>query len=220
MTKTITVKGVGSASVRPDYITLSLSLSAKDKDYEKAMADAARRIELLEAAAQSAGFEKGALKATNFNVHTEYENIRDVKGNFQRAFVGYVCFYQFKLAFDFDAKRLSETLPAIFASGANPELDIAFTVKDPAKVNEALLSSATANALEKAELLCRASGAKLGELLSIDYAWGKQNLVSPTRYEMEDCVQPLMASSKCRMPELEPDDITVSDTVTFVWEIA
>ena len=88
MTKTITVKGVGSASVRPDYITLSLSLSAKDKDYEKAMADAARRIELLEAAAQSAGFEKGALKATNFNVHTEYENIRDVKGNFQRAFVG------------------------------------------------------------------------------------------------------------------------------------
>lgn len=170
MTKTITVKGVGSASARPDYITLSLSLSAKDKDYEKAMADAARRIELLEAAAQSAGFEKGALKATNFNVHTEYENIRDVKGNFQRAFVGYVCFYQFKLAFDFDAKRLSETLPAIFASGANPELDIAFTVKDPAKVNEALLSSATANALEKAELLCRASGAKLGELLSIDYA--------------------------------------------------
>jgi len=36
---------------------------------------------------------------------------------------------------------------------------------------------------------------------------------------MEDCVQPLMAMSKSCVPEIEPDDIDLSDTATFIWEI-
>ena len=40
MTRTITVKGIGSISAKPDYITLSLSIDAKDMDYEKAMCQA------------------------------------------------------------------------------------------------------------------------------------------------------------------------------------
>ena len=40
--------------------------------------------------------------------------------------------------------------------------------------------------------------------------------LSPTRYDMEDrCM--VMAES-CS-PDIEPDDIDVSDTVSFVWEI-
>ena len=35
----------------------------------------------------------------------------------------------------------------------------------------------------------------------------------------KDCIHPLMAMSKCAAPEIEPDDIEVSDTVAFTWEI-
>ena len=31
---------------------------------------------------------------------------------------------------------------------------------------------------------------------------------------------PPMAASECSMPEVEPDDIDVRDTATFVWEIS
>ena len=55
----------------------------------------------------------------------------------------------------------------------HPELSIVFTVKDPSAVNKELLKSATANAREKAEILCEASGVELGKLLIIDYNWGR-----------------------------------------------
>ena len=35
-------------------------------------------------------------------------------------------------------------------------------------------------------------------------------------YDVEDCIQPLMAMSKCAAPEIEPVDIDVTDTVASV----
>ena len=57
-----------------------------------------------------------------------------------------------------------------------------FTVKDEEAVDAALLDSACANAKAKAEILTKASGVTLGELVSIDYNWGELHLHSPTRY--------------------------------------
>lgn len=124
-----------------------------------------------------------------------------------------------KLAFDFDSKQLAKVISAIADCGAQPELSIAFTVKNPARVSEELLINATENARAKAEILCKASGSTLGQLLNIDYNWGELNVYSRTSYEVEDCIQPLMAMSKCAAPEIEPDDIDVTDTVAFTWEI-
>lgn len=219
MMRTITVKGVGSVSARPDYITLSLGIETQEKEYDDAMQKAMERIDSLEAVSLKVGFEKGDLKTTSFNVSTAYESIKDRSGNYKREFAGYNCSYRLKLAFNFDSKRLAEVLSAIGDSRAKPELSIAFTVKDAAKVSEELLMSATKNAREKAEILCRASGVELGKLQSIDYNWGELNIVSRTSYDMEDCIMPMMAIRECAAPEIEPDDIDLRDTATFVWEI-
>ena len=77
--------------------------------------------------------------------------------------------------------------------------------------------SATENAKTKAEILCKASGNELGQLLSIDYNWGELNVTSKTRYSMGDSIRPSLAKSVT--VDIEPDDINVSDTVTFTWEI-
>ena len=219
MMRTITVKGVGNVSAKPDYITISMTVESVENDYDKAMDGAARRIENLKAAAVSVGYEKEALKTISFNVETRYENVKDRQGSYKREFAGYACVYRLKLAFDFDSKQLAKVISAIANSGANPELSIAFTVKNPAKVSEELLESAAQNARAKAEILCKATGAELGQLISIDYNWGELNIVSRTSYEMEDCLMPLAAMDKCCAPEIEPDDINVSDTVAFTWEI-
>jgi len=219
MMKTITVKGIGSISAKPDYITISLSIDAKDKEYEKAMLQASERIESLKTAVKTFGLAESDLKTTSFNVSTDYDNVKDRQGNYQRVFAGYVCAYRLQVSFDFDAKLLAKALSSVASSGAQPELSISFTVKEPAKVTEELLANAATNAKEKAEILCRASGAELGTLVSIDYNWGEINIVSQTRYDMEDCIQPLMAMGKSCAPEIELDDIDLSDTATFVWEI-
>ena len=183
------------------------------------MRDASERISKLQDVAVRSGYAKEDLKTTSFNVDTRYESVKDRQGNYKREFAGYACVYRLKLSFDFDSKQLAEVISCISNCGANPELSIAFTVRNPAKVSEELLESAAQNARAKAEILCRASGSEMGQLLSIDYNWGELNIVSRTSYEMEDCLMPLAAMDRCCAPEIEPDDIDVSDTVAFTWEI-
>lgn len=219
MTRTITVKGVGTAAVKPDFVVLTLSVEAKNHDYNTAMQKAAYKIERMQAAIVGIGYEKSDLKTTGFDVRADYENQKDRSGNYKSVFVGYVCSYRLSLSLDFNNSRLSETLTTISACEANPELRIAFTVKNPAEISEALLRSAADNARKKAEILCSASGATLGELLTIDYNWGEINVISQTRYDVDECM-PMMAMGAACMPEIEPDDISANDTATFVWAIS
>lgn len=216
MRRTITVKGVGSVSAKPDYIELNLSITATEKDYEKAMENAAERIVLLENAVESVGFEKSALKTLNFKIDTHEERVENQNGHYHWEFAGYRCVYSFKLAFDLDSGRLADVLPVLANSGAKPELKISFTVKDATEICEDLLASAAANAGKKAEILCRASGAELGRLCRIDYNWNELRIVSATRYEVNTDI---LAAPAFRAPEISPDDIDLHDTAVFIWEI-
>lgn len=218
MNRTITVKGTGKLSVKPDYTVISLSLHSVNKVYAKAMEKASESIEALRGALEAVGFDRETLKTTYFNVGTEYGSRRDKNGNYQQYFVGYAVNQGLSLEFDFDTARLADTLGAIAACVAEPQLNIAFTVKDKDAVSTALLEAACANAREKAKTLARASKVKLGDLLTVDYNWGNPDLTSPTRFDMGNGI---MAKACCDAEEINiaPDDIKVSDNVTFVWEI-
>jgi uncharacterized protein YggE len=217
MARIITVKGIGKVSAKPDYVVLSMSLEAQNMNYEKAMEQASTQLEQLRNSLVGTGFEKESVRTTNFNVRTDHDRVKDKNGNYQSIFNGYIVSHALKVEFDFNSKRLADALSTVATCLANPQLTIAFTVKDATAINEEMLRSATVNAKRKAEILCEASNVKMGQLLSIDYNWGELNIYSNTRYDMaEDCM-PMMAMSKSI--DIEPDDIDVSDTATFVWEI-
>ena len=63
------------------------------------------------------------------------------------------------------------------------------------------------NARVKAEILCKASGNALEQLLNIDYNRGKLNVFSGKSCDVEGGIQPFMAMSRCTAFEIEPDDI-------------
>lgn len=92
--RTITVKGTGNASARPDYIILSLNIEVLSETYDRAMSEAAVRIEKLQGVAVRVGYRKEDLKTTSFDVQTRYENIKDRQGNYRREFAGYACHSQ------------------------------------------------------------------------------------------------------------------------------
>lgn len=217
--RTITVKGTGTVSAKPDLIEISFRLEAADNDYDKAMKLASCQLNAVSKAVEQIGFEKGSLRTTDFNVSARRRNVRDRDGNFTSVFDGYACVHSMKLAFDFDSALLSRTLSVISATIADPNLSVRFTVKDPNAISEELLKSAAANAREKAEILCSASGVKLGELMTIDYNWGEVNVYSNTHYDIEEDCMPPMCSPVCFDAGITPDDIKVKDTATFVWEI-
>ncbi len=216
MPRTITVKGIGTASVKPDFIAITLNIVSKDKEYAKSVEGANKRIELLQSAVVSSGFAKEDLKTLSFNVRTNYEGETDEHGRYRNVFAGYVCRYTLRLSFDMDAKKLAETLTAISNSGADAEFSIKFTVKEPEKISAELLRAATENARQKAEILCAASGVKLGTLLNINYNWTDINVYSASAYTME---MERGAVSAGAVPEFEPEDINSSDSAEFIWEI-
>ena len=216
MTRTITVKGVGSFKAKPDYVVISMNIESKNKDYAKAVENANKRINILEQTVSGIGFEKGSIKTTRFGVSAQYENKKDAGGSVKRVFAGYSCSYSLKLGFDFDSGRLAETLTSIAKCEAEPMLNISFTIKDPANANEELLTSAAKSARRKAEILCAASGEELGRLISINYDWSEPNFVSRAMY---DAGAECMSMMRNAVPQMEPDDIELSDTAAFVWEI-
>ena len=216
MARTITVKGVGKATVKPDQVEIRLTLTAKDKVYDKSMSVAAEQIDNIKKAFEKAGFGEGSLKTTNFDIRGVYDSVRDSDHNYNRVFSGYECKHNLKLVFDFDTARLSKALGAVAKSRVNPKINIDFTVKNPAAVNEMILQDAAANAKKKAEILCAASGVKLGNLVCIDYNWGEATYVSKTEYEVDACFT--LNSTPCEI-EIDPGDIEAGDTAAFIWEI-
>lgn len=214
--RTITVKGVGTASTPPDLTVISLNIIEKAVEYVDCINGANERIEKLKTAIAAVGFAKDELKTLSFNARTNYENYREENGTYSQRFAGYLCEYRLKLSMDFDNSRLTKTLEAIANSGANAEQSIAFTVKEPEKVSAQLLRSATENARKKAEVLCAASGVTLGELVNIEYNWNDISIHSASHYERARGIEavPLAAA-----PDFMPEDIKSSDTATFIWEI-
>ncbi|MCI5939363.1 MAG: SIMPL domain-containing protein [Bacilli bacterium] len=216
--KTITIKGIGQIALKPDLIVISMKMETIDKEYDKTMEISAKRIDELNKALEEIGFKKESILTTNFHVSTRYESIRDKDGIYKNVFKGYGCIHNLKLEFDFDTKILAKVLSKISLCLAKPELSITFTIKDKTKVNEELLKSATKNAKEKALILSSSSGVTLKDLISINYDFKDISLYSNTEYTVENrCM--MQAESYLANVNIEPDDIKINDTITFVWEI-
>ena len=214
MERTITVKGVGSASAKPDQVQITLTLHAKSPVYEKAVEMAAIQLDAITASLMPCGISKGDVKTTRFGADAEYGQKKDSHGNDTRVFTGYRCEHRLVLAFGFDTQVLAQVLNALAGCKAHPELSIQFTVKDPNALKKDVLAAAAADAGEKAEILAKASGVRLGELQRIDYSWSEISLYSDTEYSV-----PTGAMACERAMDLEPDDVRLNDAVTFVWAI-
>ena len=97
MVKTITVKGIGKATAKPDYVEISMELESNHKNYDKAMSIAADNIQRLTETLCGIGFEKESLKTTNFDVDTDYDRVQDYNGHYKSVFVGYEVTHYLKL---------------------------------------------------------------------------------------------------------------------------
>lgn len=216
--KTITVKGIGTASVNPDYVIISLHLKGEDKEYVKAVDKANEKIEKLKRAIVSVGFKEDDLKTLNFSAKTVYKSVNK-GGVYSQQFSHYSSNYDLTVSFDFTSKKLSDTLTAIADSGSDASFSIDFSVKEPQNIKDELLASAAENARHKAEVLCKASGKQLGELVSINYDWNTINVVSHSNYAVASAGAELTRGVSAPVPEFTPDLIDSQDSATFVWEI-
>lgn len=215
MKKEITVRGAANVKVKPNYVNILINLVTYGKDYSDCMSDAAAKIQSLKNALKAVAVDPEDLRTTDFGVDTDWKTLADARGNYtKRVFKGYKVRQDLKFGFDFDRERLVTILGAVAGSKVDPEFRVRFTVKDTSAVKEELFAKASENARKIAEGLCRGVGKTLGEIININYSWHEIDVYS----EMlcDECPPPTGGGS---VPDINPDDLEASDSVTFTWEL-
>ena len=216
--RTIRVTGKGNLKIHPDITRISITLTDVYKDYADTLKYSSEDTEKLKDLVSKFGFSRSDLKTLNFDVDAEYESYRE-KNEYKQRLVGYRYRHSMKIEFDSDNDRLGKILYALAQSELNPEFYISYTVKDQEAAKNELLGKAVADAKEKAKVLTDAAGLSLKEIQSLDYSWGEINMtVAPMGRMMANKMVGAAAEESYDM-DIEPDDITVSDTVTVIWEI-
>ncbi len=214
MAGTITVRGTGHLKIAPDQVQLFINISERNRQAEKAAAAADAKIRQVREALEKEGFTAEDLKTLSFNVAPEY--IWDKNGN--RRSNGFRCDHRLKLEFSLERERLRRVMDLLARCEAQPSFDVQFTLEEPEGVREELLRLAAENARRKAEILCSASGVKLGELADITYGVSSVELVSPMAVRFEKRAMGV-ANDAAMSEEFVAEDIEASDDATFTWKL-
>ena len=216
MERTIRVKGKGNISVKPDMIRIDIIANEVCKEYDEIIEKSALCIKKIKETVGRAGISDKELKTVKFDVDSNYESYRNKNGNYKSRLVGFQYTQKFYIQFPNDNSQLGKILYELSHCDINIEFSIKHTVKDITVVKNELLAKAVEDSKIKAEILSKAFGVILGDIINIDYSWGEIEIYS------EPIQNYYLAESTISEPyniDIEADDIDVQDTVTIVWEI-
>lgn len=222
MERTIRVTGKGNLSVKPDTVRLIMTMEGMKEEYDGALEESANMTEYLKQMFSELGFEREDIKTLSFNVSTEYESYQAKDKNWKRRFEGYKYVHRMKIEFPADNKQLGKVFYKLGHSPISPEFRIEYTVAEPEKCKNELLTKAVTDAKAKADVLSKAAEVGLGEIMTIDYSWAEIDFVSRPmdNLMLEECCIRSCEPDEAYDIDINPDDIDVTDNVMVVWAIA
>lgn len=219
MEKTIRVTGTGKVSIKPNITIINLDFSNVLPTYEDALKASTLDVSAVKDAIAKAGIDLGTLKTTNFSVDAHYESYRDEKGNYKSKFDGYEYHQSLRFKFDIDNKMLGRVLYQLSTIGVEPRFRIGYGVKNAEDAKNELLGNAITDAKKKAEIISKAAGVELGEIIDINYSWIDIEFNSRF-YDLQPEVMMCKSVPDAGYDiDIEPDDIEKSDNVTLVFKI-
>jgi len=210
--KNIRVMGIGNVKVAPDTTKLSFSVDSLHKDYETAYAEAAVGNKELRKALENLQLPKDSLKTSIFSITKETEWKRKEE---KWVLVGFKLRQTLAIELPLDSVLTSKVMSALGTAWPELEVKISFVKKDSHDVKLQILESAIKDAREKAEVIARTLGHKLGGIVSVDYS--KCRLDIHVREEEYDCCEIADAAGVPESIDYTPEDIEAGDTVETVW---
>ena len=219
MTRTIKVTGKSNVQASPDYTRISLTISDTLKEYDLCLAKSVEDMNIIVECIKQFGFDRKELKTSSFEINRKTEGYRDKHNDWKYRFIGYEYTENLNFVFKNDNERLGKILYALAHLSIIPEINISYFCTDVETIKNQLLELAIKDAKKKAELLTRASGVQLCEILDIDYSWINITLESDNMkfcapMGLEDCCE-----SSAYDVDFEPDEISTSDSVRITFRI-
>lgn len=216
--RTITVEGNGKSVRKPDLAILEISVSKFEEEVEEGLYSMNELMNKLKDSLKKIGLNEDDLKTTSFRIDPEYNSVEKgiINKEYSNKFTGYFIQHEMKLEFYFNNKKLSEVLNCLKDYDEHLKFELSFAVKDKKEMTKEVLKNATKDAEFKAEILAESSSVKLGNLININCEMYDFYFKSNTKFTHRSSVsiRSIFESSR-----IIPEEIELSDTIVFVWEI-
>jgi uncharacterized protein len=160
----IVVTGEGQVEVAPDMATVTGGVETAAETAAEALQQNTQAMQAVIEAVTAAGVAREAMQTTQIGLFPRYA---DRNGQSDRPMViGYTASNLLRVEVR-EIGALGPVLDAMAAAGANRMEGISFGIAEPRVHLDAAREAAVADALAKADLLARAAGVTLGEVLAI-----------------------------------------------------
>lgn len=205
--RTVTVVGEARSQKKSEVASFSAGVNAINDSKEKAIAEVNEKVAAIIASVKEFGIKSEDIKTQNLNIYQNQETYYEEGRQKQRPGQWNVSnSIEMKLH---DVDRASTLADILGKSGANNVYGPNFTLDDDPAAADALFAEALENAKIKAGNVAKASGKKLGSILSIIEGVSSSGPVP--MYRME--------AGGGGGAGLEPGSGTISKSVTVVFEL-
>ena len=211
----ISVVGCGNIHVAPDVTRLEVKLISLHDSYEEAYEQAKSNTEKLSAIMENVKLSKILPKTTCLDIDKktvrEYDRHDHYRGD---KFIGFELNHIVKINLGMDNVLLNQVVKQIGEQLKQAEINIGYTVKDSRPTQLKMLERAVSDAKEKAQIMAKAAGCKLGRCVRIDYGIQEIHIYSQVRN-----IHGADEACCCQEESLDitPEDLMTSDTVKTEW---
>lgn len=215
--KIIRVTGKGTVHIAPDVTRVNILVNSIGRTYPELYQRAQLNLQELGNIVEKHGLSKNLPKTLRFNIERNEERKYDEKGNFiGYEFNGYELKQEIKIDLGMDTKILSSIVQQIGQLLYDAEINIGYTVKEPRPAELRMLEKAVKDATEKAEIMSKAAGCKLGLVKEIDYSEQHIEIYSQVR---EMTSGEAVCADEASL-DIHPDDLAGTQNVTITWYLS
>jgi len=203
---TATVGASATVEAAPDLAVVRVAVEATADSAEAARAAVAEDAERMRAALRESGIPDANVSTEAFDIHPQYDHRGD-----ERELVGYRGVHAYRVETSPD--RAGGVIDTAVGNGATSVPGVSFTLSDGARqeLREAALAAAVENARTDAETVAAATGTTLDEVRTVSTSNDGGDGPGPV-YET--------GGDAGGSTTVEPDTVSVSASVTVVYELA
>ena len=164
---TLNLSAYGETRVAPDMATINLGVNTEAPTAAAAMAANATQMNKIFAALRRAGIADKDIQTSGLNLNAQYDYVENNPPRLR----GYQATNQVTVTVH-DLARLGSAVDATVSAGANQVNGISFGLNDPTAAENAAREDAVKALSDKASLYARATGYRVGRLVTLSEGGG------------------------------------------------
>lgn len=216
MNRTIKILGKGSMCFTTDLLKLQITLKSADTSYRKAMEYHCEKIAKLINCLEELGFGKDDVISVMFTTDRISDfNLVDNESYSK----GIKVTQKFKVCMPFDIPRLEQVIHKVMDCGIEPEIWIVQAVSDVEGLRKKLLQTIIKESEEKAKVMAEAAGAKLGNVVNMQYKIKEFDYEGYISNDYFDSTFIPITAGYLFGYDFIPDELSAQEEIEIEWEL-